>query len=113
MSHIKITPSNKTIEIKFAGETIVKTQKALELNEGSYPVVYYVPLEDVKPSAIEATTHVSTCPHKGQASYWTLCANGESAQNAMWGYFNPKNDVAPIKNHVAFYATKVDLNVTE
>ena len=111
MSHIKVTPSDKTVEVKFAGETIAKSSRALELKEGSYPAAYYLPLEDVNADAIESTNHQTTCPHKGKASYWTLKAGGQTAENAMWGYLNPKDDVASIKDHVAFYPSKVSIKV--
>jgi uncharacterized protein (DUF427 family) len=54
------------------------------------------------------TDHASYCPYKGNASYFTISAGGRSAENAVWSYEQPYPAVAEIKDHLAFYPSRVD-----
>ena len=45
----------------------------------------------------------TSCPWKGQASYYSLLVNGELNADAAWYYPEPKRDAEEIKGHVAFY----------
>jgi hypothetical protein len=69
----------------------------------------YVPLADVDPAMITATDHQTYCPYKGEASYWSL----PEAENAVWGYQDPYDAVAPIKGHVAFYPDKAEVRIAD
>jgi uncharacterized protein (DUF427 family) len=103
--HIDIKPEKKRVRVTFHGEAIADTADALALKEGSYPVVYYIPRKDVKMERLERTTHSTHCPHKGDASYFSI--KGGPA-NAVWSYERPKDGVAAIREHLAFYPDKVD-----
>jgi uncharacterized protein (DUF427 family) len=105
MSHIDIRPEPKRVRVMFRGEAIADSGDALALEEGSYPVVYYIPRKDVKMERLERTTHSTHCPHKGDASYFSI--RGGPA-NAVWSYEQPKDGVAAIREHLAFYPDKVD-----
>jgi uncharacterized protein (DUF427 family) len=48
----------------------------------------------------EKTTH---CPHKGDASYFSVVTKSTTLKDVAWSYEAPKEDVARIKDHVAFY----------
>lgn len=50
----------------------------------------------------ESNTH-TTCPWKGEASYYHLSVNGEANKDAAWYYPNPKEAAGNIKDHVAFW----------
>ena len=60
------------------------------------------------PSAIrreyfsESNTH-TTCPWKGEASYYNVTVNGDVNKDAAWYYPEPKSAAAEIKNYVAFW----------
>ena len=54
----------------------------------------------------EKTSHHSGCPHKGEASYFSLDVQGMKGENLVWSYETPKADVAAIKEHLAFYPNK-------
>ena len=104
-SHIEIKPEKKRVRVTFRGEAIADTADALALKEGSYPVVYYIPRKDVRMERLERTAHSTHCPHKGDASYFSI--KGGPA-DAVWSYERPKDGVAAIREHVAFYPDKVD-----
>lgn len=105
---ITIEPSNTRVRVRFAGKVVADTTKALTLNEASYPPVYYIPRADADMSLLTPTAHTSHCPYKGDASYFTIAADGREAGNAVWSYENPFPAVAEIKDHLAFYRSRVD-----
>ena len=45
----------------------------------------------------------SHCPHKGDASYWSVRVGDRVAENAMWSYEDPIDSVPDLKGLVAFY----------
>jgi len=47
------------------------------------------------------------CPFKGNASYWNASAVGEAADDVMWAYQMPFDEMLGIKDHGAFYPNKV------
>lgn len=98
----------KRIRVEFGGETVADTTSAKMLHESNILPVLYLPIDDVRSDLIEPTTHTTHCPFKGDASYWTLRAGNRVAENAMWGYPEPKDDVAVLADHVAFYLDQVD-----
>ena len=105
---ISIAPSSKRVRVTWRGKTIVDTTKALELREGAYPPVLYLPRADANMALLRKTTHHTTCPHKGEASYFSLADEGAESANAIWTYETPKDSVAAIKEYLAFYPDRVD-----
>lgn len=102
---IETTPADARVRVKFNGEVIADTRDAVEMKEGDYPVVYYVPRKDVKMDRLVRTTHRTYCPFKGHASYFSL-VNGP--ENAVWSYERPYDEMLAIKELLAFYPDKVD-----
>ena len=105
---ITIAPNPKRVVVTFGGRTIADTTRALALRESTYPAVQYIPRADVDMSMLERTAHGTECPYKGHANYYSLNADGRTAENAVWTYERPFDAVAPIKEHVAFYPNRVD-----
>ncbi len=105
---ITVTPSADRIVVRAAGSILADTRAALNLQEASYPVVHYIPREDVDMSRLERTEHRTYCPYKGDCSYYSIPSLGERGTNAVWTYEHPYEAVAGIKDHLAFYATRVD-----
>ena len=107
-AHIDIIPVGGAVKVVFNGVIVAESRRALFLHEGRYAPIHYIPSTDVRMEHLSHTAHHSHCPHKGDASYWTLTVGGLSAENAVWSYASPLEAVAAIKGHLAFYADKVD-----
>ena len=105
---ITITPHPRRVRVRFNGRTVVDTTRALALQEGGYPPVLYLPRADADMALLERTAQTTRCPHKGVASYYSLKAGDRTAANAVWTYETPKEEVAAIKEHLAFYPDRVD-----
>jgi uncharacterized protein (DUF427 family) len=108
-SHITIAPITDPVTVEAGGLTLGRSLKALELREGSYPPVIYVPRSDIDMGLLERTARVSTCPWKGEASYYSIKAPGGTLTDAVWSYEAPKPDVAEIAGHLAFYPDRVQV----
>ncbi len=106
---IAIMPHPGRVRVLFAGREVADTTRALDLTEGTMPPVLYVPRADADMSAYAPTTRHTRCPFKGEASYFTLKAEGREAQNAVWSYEAPLPGVAAIAGHLAFYADQVEI----
>jgi uncharacterized protein (DUF427 family) len=70
--------------------------------------VQYIPREDVNMDLLDRTDHHTTCPYKGEASYFKVTAGGLERDNAVWSYETPNPSVSRIAGHLAFYPNKVD-----
>jgi uncharacterized protein (DUF427 family) len=107
---IKTLPAKVRVRVTFNGEVIADSLNAIRMDEGSYPPVYYLPRKDVKMERLIRTSHTTHCPHKGDATYYSIC-NGRTARNAVWSYEQPKQEVAVIKELLAFYPDKVAFEI--
>ena len=105
---ITFEPSPRRVRVRFNGTDIADSSNAHLLFETRHLPVYYFPRRDVRMDLLRATEHHTFCPHKGTASYWTIAAGGREAENAVWSYPEPFDEVAAIKDFVAFYWDRVD-----
>ena len=105
---ISMTKAKSTWRVVFNNAVIAESEDVLLMQEATYPVVAYFPRKDVKMNLLQATDHHTYCPYKGQASYFSLDADGRREDNAVWSYEAPYPAVADIKERLAFYTTKVD-----
>ena len=83
MSYIEIVPASGRVVVRWKGHTVVDTTRALELREGSYPPVLYTPREDADMSLLAPSPRHTTCPHKGEASYFNLHAEGATSPRVL------------------------------
>ncbi|MEL7255170.1 MAG: DUF427 domain-containing protein [Pseudomonadota bacterium] len=105
MAHITIRNAPGTWTVRAGGAILVESKAALALSEGSYPEVIYFPREDIAMAFLDATDKSTHCPHKGDASYFSVVTKSTTLENAAWSYEAPKDDVAQIRDHIAFYAS--------
>ena len=105
---ITIAKNNKRVRVTLAGHVVADTTHALTLTEASYRPVFYIPREDADMSLLKRTAHKTHCPYKGDASYFSIAADGRSAENAVWSYEQPFPAVGEIKDYLAFYPDRVD-----
>ena len=103
MTDIKIRKADGTWVVRAAGAVIAESNDALELSENGYESVIYFPRSAVAMAFLDASDTRTTCPHKGVASYFHIAAKSSTIKDAAWSYETPKDDVARIKDHLAFY----------
>jgi uncharacterized protein (DUF427 family) len=64
---------------------------------------HYFPEASLKREYISFSNHKTSCPWKGQASYYSISVNGDVNPDAAWYYAEPKDAAANIKGRVAFW----------
>jgi uncharacterized protein (DUF427 family) len=105
--HIRIRKAGGNWVIRAEGAVLGESRNALELTEGGYPPVLYVPREDLAMAMFERSARRSTCPWKGEASYFSLVTGSGRIRDVAWSYEAPNTGVEAIAGHLAFYPDKV------
>jgi uncharacterized protein (DUF427 family) len=99
--YLEHTP--KRIRVEVGGEVIADSRRAFMLHESGLQPMYYFPPEDVRTDVMTPTDRHTHCPKKGDASYYTIQAGGETVENGAWYYPAPLDDAPFIKDLIAFY----------
>jgi uncharacterized protein (DUF427 family) len=106
---ITITQNPRRVRVTAGDVVIAESTKALTLKEAKYPAVQYVPREDANMALLERTDRTTHCPYKGDASYYSIKADGKTLDNAIWTYETPFPAMTEITGHLAFYPDKVKI----
>jgi uncharacterized protein (DUF427 family) len=104
---VTLEREGRRVQVRFAGEIIADSRDVITMHETNHGPVFYVPRADVTMDRLVPTAHHTYCPYKGQASYFTL-AGARTAENAVWSYETPYDEVGAIKERLAFYPDRVD-----
>lgn len=101
----EITIEQDTAHVRVVrdGTVLADSTRPLVLRETGCPARYYIPAEDVRLDLLTPSDTHTYCPFKGTASYWSRA----DAPDLVWGYPDPKPEVARIKDHFCFYDTEV------
>jgi uncharacterized protein (DUF427 family) len=106
---ITIATNPKRVRVTLGGVVIADSTNALMLKEASYPAVNYVPRKDANMALLARTERMTHCPYKGDANYFSIVADGKTAENAIWTYETPFPAMTEITGHLAFYPDKVKI----
>jgi uncharacterized protein (DUF427 family) len=104
----RIEDSARRIRVVFNDVVIADTTRAKRVVETSHPPVYYIPPEDVRLEHLARTDRSSYCEWKGRAAYYSVTIGDRQSRDAAWFYPDPTPAFADIKDHVAFYPSRVD-----
>ena len=104
----RLEKTSERLRVEFGNETIADTVNGYRVLETSHPPVYYLPLADISQRYLRKAAGSSWCEFKGEARYWSVDVNGRIAERVAWSYPNPAIVFQPIKDHLAFYASRVD-----
>ncbi|RUW72093.1 MULTISPECIES: DUF427 domain-containing protein [unclassified Mesorhizobium] len=109
---ITVESFSGTVTVR-AGETVIASStRAKLLSEPPYPAVFYIPFDDIDFSQLAKTGQSTHCPYKGDASYWSALPASDTGKDAMWAYERPFDEMTEIRNHGAFYPSKVTIEAT-
>ena len=87
--------------------TVIAETDTFEYVEGN---VYFPRSALINPDQfLMPSSHISTCPWKGEGNYYDINVNGRTLENAAWYYPEPKSKAENIRDYVAFYKGKVDV----
>ncbi len=80
------------------GATLAESDQTIVV-EGNH----YFPPDAVRREYFQPSATHTTCPWKGEASYYTVAVNGQENPDAAWYYPTPKDAARQIANYVAFW----------
>lgn len=80
-------------------DTVIAESDDTKVVEGNH----YFPPEAVQDEYFEESSHQTTCPWKGKASYFNVVVDGKRNENAAWYYPDPSDAAQEIRDHVAFW----------
>jgi len=103
-----VEPSAKRFRVFLGGQVVADSVACRMLFEAGHQPTLYFPRGDLAPGVLQASAHRTTCPRKGEATYWTVSAGGTTAANAAWSYDAPNSAVAGLAGHVAFDWKKME-----
>jgi uncharacterized protein (DUF427 family) len=101
-------PVPQRVRAMVEGETVVDSRRAVLLHETGHLPVYYFPEEDLRSDLVEPSTHVTHCPHKGEASYLSVRVGERHLPNAIWAYRDPLESASFLAGHVALVWSSFD-----
>ena len=104
--HIKIRKADGTWSVRAGGAVLAETENALQLTEGDYPPRIYIPRDDIAMAFLDKSPTVTTCPHKGEATYYSIVTKSTTLKDAAWSYESPNDGVAEIAGHLSFYPSE-------
>ena len=107
-SVIYLEPTPKRIRVQVGQETIADSRRAFLLHEAGHQPIYYFPREDVREDVLQSSDRHTRCPKKGEASYFTIVAGGETVEAGAWYYpETPDGAPAQLAGLVAFYFNRM------
>ena len=110
-TRVDILASSRHVDIVINGVTVASSDRPRLLFETGLPTRYYLPLTDVRLDLLRPSATTSLCPYKGEANYYTVEADGEVHEDAVWTYRSPVPESQKIIGLVAFYNERVDIIV--
>ena len=101
-ANITIRDAEGTWVVRAGGAVLGESTRALLLEEDGYDPVIYFPRDDVAMAFLDPSDTRTNCPHKGEASYFSIQTKSVTIPDAAWSYEIPKPEVAEIGTHIAF-----------
>lgn len=80
------------------GAVLAESDKTIVI-EGNH----YFPPDSVQRDHFKPSDTHTTCPWKGQASYYDVVVGSDVNKDAAWFYPDPKQAAGEIRNYVAFW----------
>jgi uncharacterized protein (DUF427 family) len=108
---ITIAPLDGHVEVSLGGQQVASSDRAVALDETGLPTRYYLPRADVRTDLLRRTDRSTTCPFKGEASYWSALIGDEVHDDIVWSYETPIPAAAGIAGLLCFYNERVELAV--
>ena len=106
-NRISIGRSEELWVVRGGGSVLAESRAALRLEESGHAPVIYFPRADVAMALLEPSPTRTTCPFKGEATYFALQTQSVLVRDVAWSYEAPHEEVREISGHLAFDPEKV------
>jgi len=82
----------------YNGQVLAESQDTVVVENN-----HYFPVQSINKTYFKDSDKHTSCPWKGEASYYTIEVDGKTNPDAAWYYPAPKDAAKEIKDHVAFW----------
>ena len=105
----RVEPVPERLRVVVDGVTIAATERGFRVLETAGAPVYYFPPEDVRLDLLRPSPRQTRLRVEGRRPATTRCASASGAiENVAWSYPDPLPGFEAIRDHLAFYAGRVD-----
>jgi uncharacterized protein (DUF427 family) len=104
---VDVLATSRHVRVSVGGEVVAESRRALALFETGLPTRWYFPREDVRLDRLVPSDTRTGCAYKGFASYWSVAQEDD----LVWSYPDPQPEVDRIRDHLAFFNERVDIEV--
>jgi uncharacterized protein (DUF427 family) len=104
----RVEPVTARIRVVVDGRVLADTRAALRVVETAGAPVYYLPPSDIVLERLRPVARTTVCEWKGTASYLDYDADGRHVPSIAWTYRDPAPGYEAIRDHLAFFAGRVD-----
>jgi uncharacterized protein (DUF427 family) len=110
-SRIDVHKSTRHVRILRDGVVLADTRRSKILFETALPPRYYIPAEDVRTDLLVPSGTRTRCAYKGSATHWSMQVGDRLVEDLVWSYPEPQHDALPVRDLLAFYDERVDLEL--
>lgn len=108
---VDVRASSRQVSVSLEGEPLAESSATKLLFETGLPPRFYLPADDVRRDVLEPADRRSACAYKGEASYWSVRVGERLEPDLAWTYREPLHDAEPVRDMIAFFNERVDLDV--
>ena len=104
----RVERCDRRVRVVVEDIVVAESDRALRVLETSSPPTIYVPREDVRGEHLRRAEGKTVCEFKGTASYHDVVVGERVVESAAWSYRRPNDRYVELRDHIAFYAGRVD-----
>ncbi len=102
---VDIRRSTRSIQVSIDGVVVADTPWAMHLFEKSLPTRYYLPRSAIVDwGSLTESELTTSCPYKGDASYFHATINGRVYKDIIWWYKHPTIESSNVAGMVRFFS---------
>lgn len=103
-----LVPCERRVRLELGGAVLADSERALRVLETSHPPTIYVPPADVRMDLLVPASRTSFCEFTGVAHYVDAVVGDLRVAEVGWTYPHPVAAYAALRDHVAFYPSRMD-----
>jgi uncharacterized protein (DUF427 family) len=108
---VDVLDTSRHVRVSVNGELVAESHRARVIFETGLPPRWYIPPEDVRMELLVSSDKQTGCAYKGFASYWSVRAGGETEEDLVWFYPQPRREAERVAGYLAFFNERVDLEL--
>jgi uncharacterized protein (DUF427 family) len=106
---VDVHESSRPVTVTVGGRVIARSARPKLLFETGLPMRVYVPRADVVAGVLAPAEKRTTCPYKGEATYWSV----DGVAEAAWSYETPLPEATKAQGHVSFDGDGIEVELGE